>query len=414
MNNFELETIAYLRSPHAIRQQCDRVFQLGQQNQLKYFQLDLSQLEKTADYVIKIIEQDYPTLEIPFHSRWRHFEIDNIPRIQELDQALAPLSAIDRAKSKFDLVIISVLLDAGAGQNWQYYEKESGNTYHRSEGLAISTFRMFCQGYFSSNPDFPYQVDAQKLEKMTLEKLAQGFQISSENQIIGLEGRLKLLQNLGRVLREYPLLFSNDENPRPGYLARHLQETRFSGLKTIRASEVLNAILKGFGEIWPGSLELFGVKLGDIGKYSPLKSDNITEEYIPFHKLSQWLTYSLLEPLKEMGLEVIDLEELTGLPEYRNGGLCIDMGLLKIKDTNLLSRSHLPHAEIIVEWRGLTVILLDKIAEIIRQKLSLNESELPMVKILQGGTWQAGRKIAQELRQRGIPPLEIESDGTVF
>ncbi|MEY3867939.1 MAG: hypothetical protein RLZZ338_1830 [Cyanobacteriota bacterium] len=414
MNNFELETIAYLRSPHAIRQQCDRVFQLGQQNQLKYFQLDLSQLDKTADYVIKIIEQEYPTLEIPFHSRWRHFEIDNIPRIQELDQALAHLSAIDRAKSKFDLVIISVLLDAGAGQNWQYYEKESGNTYHRSEGLAISTFRMFCQGYFSSNPDFPYQVDAQKLEKMTLEKLAQGFQISSENQIIGLEGRLKLLQNLGRVLREYPLLFGNDENPRPGYLARHLQETRFSGLKTIRASEVLNAILKGFGEIWPGSLELFGVKLGDIGKYSPLKSDNITEEYIPFHKLSQWLTYSLLEPLKEMGLEVIDLEELTGLPEYRNGGLCIDMGSLKIKDTNLLSRSHLPHAEIIVEWRGLTVILLDKIAEIIRQKLSLNESELPMVKILQGGTWQAGRKIAQELRQRGIPPLEIESDGTVF
>lgn len=414
MNNFELEIIAYLRSPHAIRQQCDRVFKLGLQNQLKYFQLDLSQLDKTADYVIKIIEQQYPTLEIPFHSRWRHFEVDNIPRMQELNQALAHLSAIDRAKSKFDLVIISVLLDAGAGGNWQYYEQESGNIYHRSEGLAISTFRMFCQGYFSSNPDFPYQVDAQKLEKFTLEKLAQGFQISSENQIIGLEGRLQLLQNLGRVLREYPLLFGNDENPRPGYLARHLQETRFSGLKTIRASEVLNAILKGLGEIWPGSFELFGIKLGDIGKYSPLKSDNMTEEYIPFHKLSQWLTYSLLEPLNEMGLEVIYLEELTGLPEYRNGGLCIDLGLLTIKDPNLLAISHLPHSEIIVEWRALTVILLDKIAEIIRHKLSLNEWELPMVKILQGGTWQGGRQIAQELRQGGIPPLQIESDGTVF
>jgi hypothetical protein len=137
------------------------------------------------------------------------------------------------------------------------------------------------------------------------------------------------------------------------------------------------------------------------------------EQYIPFHKLSQWLTYSLLEPLQELGLEIIGLEELTGLPEYRNGGLCLDLGLLQAH-SDVFQKCHAVDSEVIVEWRALTVSLLDKIAEIIRQKLNLSAAELPLVKVLQGGTWSAGRKIAAELREGGVPPIQIESDGTVF
>jgi hypothetical protein len=39
---------------------------------------------------------------------------------------------------------------------------------------------------------------------------------------------------------------------------------------------------------------------------------------------------------------------------------------------------------------------------------------LPLAKILQGGTWAAGRKIARERRADGSPPLRVVSDGTVF
>ncbi len=60
------------------------------------------------------------------------------------------------------------------------------------------------------------------------------------------------------------------------------------------------------------------------------------------------------------------------------------------------------------------MILLDRIAEAVHEKLGMNAAQLPLVKILQGGTWSAGRKIATQLRAGGVPPIQLESDGTVF
>jgi hypothetical protein len=176
----------------------------------------------------------------------------------------------------------------------------------------------------------------------------------------------------------------------------------------------LSAILEGLGNIWPGRLAIAGVNLGDVWLHPALKGDNLTDQYVPFHKLSQWLTYSLLEPLQELGLEITGLDEMTGLPEYRNGGLCLDLGLLEVKDTAILQKRYLPVSEVIVEWRALTVSLLDRIAVTIRQQLNLSATQLPLVKVLQGGTWTAGRRIAAQLRESGVPPIQIESDGTVF
>ena len=413
LDNIELETVEYLRTTVAIRQKCDRLFDLASENKLRYFRVDLSQLDKAANYVIDTTRQQYPDFNIPFHSRWRHFEADNLPRLAELDTALAEFALIEQAKIKFDLAIISVLLDAGAGKDWQYCEPETGQVYRRSEGLAIATFRMFCQGVFSSNPDFPWQADSRGLSQLKLETLAAGFQISGDNPLIGLTGRLELLQRLGKAICQHPLLFSS-ENPRPGNLAKYLLDSRVSGVKTVNTSEVLSAILTGFGEIWPGRYAISGINLGDVWRHPALQGESLDSEFVPFHKLSQWLTYSLLEPLQELGLEVVGLDELTGLPEYRNGGLCLDIGLLRAKDSAIFEQSYLPGSEVIVEWRSLTVILLDKIAAAMREKLQLSATQLPLVKILQGGTWAAGRKIAAELRAGGVPPIQIKSDGTVF
>ena len=401
------ELIAYLRSPIAIRERCVQLFTLATEDKLPNFGCDLMQLEKVADYVLEVMRGEYPNLDIPFHSRWRHFEAGGVRRLTQLDEMLVGMTPQQKAAAKFDLAVISVLLDAGAGNSWHYYEHETGLGFRRSEGLAVASFQMFCQGAFSSEQKQSLKADAQKLQLLTEEELANGFQVNAENPLVGVSGRLKLLQKLGQAIVSSPDLFGS-ENPRPGNMVNYLMGK--SENQAIAATTVFDAVLEGLSDIWSGRVEVAGVNLGDVWFHSAVADDNL----VPFHKLSQWLTYSLLEPLQELGLEITNLDALTGLPEYRNGGLCLDLGLLNVKDSQILRSSHPVSSEVIVEWRALTVILLDRIAVTVREKLGMSASELPLVKILQGGTWTAGRKIAAELRTGGVPPIQIESDGTVF
>lgn len=402
------EAIVYLRSPGAIRDRARVLFELGCEGKLSHFDCDLSQLGRVADYVIQVMREEYPDLQVPFHSRWRHFEAGGVPRLAELDEMLARLSLVEKVQAKFDLAIVSVLLDAGAA-HWQYYEQETGQVFQRSEGLAVASMRMFCQGVFSSRPEQPFQVDALGLQRVTEEVLADKFQVRVDNPLVGLAGRVELLQRLGRSLLQSPQI---GDNPRPGNLVNFLLKQASNG--QIAAETVLRAVLEGLSDIWPGRVAIGGVNLGDVWYHPAIADDSLGAGLVPFHKLSQWLTYSLLEPLQELGLEITGLNALTGLPEYRNGGLCLDLGLLQVKYPNILQQPHSAGSEVIVEWRALTVILLDRIAEVVREKLGMSAEELPLVKILQGGTWSAGRKIAAQLRPGGVPPIQLLSDGTVF
>jgi hypothetical protein len=111
---------------------------------------------------------------------------------------------------------------------------------------------------------------------------------------------------------------------------------------------------------------------------------------------------------------ITGLDELTGLPEYRNGGLFLDSGVLVLSDPQAATRVHEVASDLVIEWRALTVALLDLLAVEVRRKLGLSATELPLARVLEGGSWSAGRAIARELRQGGGPPLQIRSDGTVF
>jgi hypothetical protein len=135
---------------------------------------------------------------------------------------------------------------------------------------------------------------------------------------------------------------------------------------------------------------------------------------VPLHKLSQWLAYSLIEPLEAAGLAVTDIDGLTGLAEYRNGGLMIDTGVLVLREPAAMNIAHDVGSTLVVEWRALTVALLDRLAETVRRRLGMDRTTLPLVRLLQGGTWSAGRKIAALRRPDGGPPLSVLSDGTVF
>jgi hypothetical protein len=118
--------------------------------------------------------------------------------------------------------------------------------------------------------------------------------------------------------------------------------------------------------------------------------------------------------LEELGIDVVGMDALTPLAEYRNGGLLIDLGVLRPRHDAVLGQGHPGSSELITEWRALTVALIDQLAGCIRERLGLSAIDLPLAKILEGGTWNAGRKIARERRSDGGPPITLLSDGTLF
>lgn len=409
MNNID-SVLESLRNPRTLRLQAQRLLELAKNDDLPHFKVNFEQLTTTASFVMDVMKSQYPDFIIPYHSRWRHFEVGGINRIERLQEKISQKTAQERGKILYELVIISVLLDAGAGFAWTYTEAETGQVYGRSEGLALASLALYQKGVFSSNPQDPLRVDAQALLDFNEALFEEGFQVSESNPLEGLEGRVALLNRLGMVLQQNALYFGQEG--RLGNFYTYIFTSVSNN--TLPALELFKAVLVAFQAIWPVRVSFHGVSLGDVGVHSRLKTQTIGSEFIPFHKLSQWLTYSLIEPLEQLGILVSDLDELTGLPEYRNGGLFIDMGVLQLKNPKELVKPQDPTAELIVEWRGLTVALLDELALLIRQRLHKNAQSLPLAKILQGGTWEAGRRIAKQRRQQGTPPIHIISDGTVF
>jgi hypothetical protein len=408
----ETQAARSLLSAAAVRERSHQLLQAGLEGRLKHFTVDLDQLEPCADEVVATIRQAYPSLEIPFHARWRHFSAGGHDRWDAVMHGAPWESAADMARSAFDLAIVSVLLDAGAGAQWRYEEGRTGEIYIRSEGLAVASFDMFLSGAFSSKPEDPFRVDADVLMTLTAEDLASGFQVSADNPLVGLEGRAALLNRLGRVVATNPDIFGQVDDPRPGGLFDVIAATAESD--GIRATSILEALLTHLGPIWPGRITLGGIDLGDTWHHPLIEAPDATKGLIPFHKLSQWLSYSLIEPLEWAGFTVVDIDGLTGLPEYRNGGLFLDTGVIALKDAADATRAHAVDSQLVVEWRALTVALLDRIAEPIRTKLGFAAEDFPLAKALEGGTWATGRRLAKEKRGDGSPPLSVSSDGTVF
>lgn len=392
----------FLLSPLAIRQSAEKIFELTKSGNTN-FTYHPEKFDHVVDYVVDVIRDNYPSLEIPFHSRWGHFRVGGVDRVKKLEEKLQGKDPLEVARTKFDLVITSVLLDAGAGNVWSYSESSSGKAFNRSEGLGVASFYLFMNGSLSHENNNPYKATAQGLQNLTQKTLEEAFQVSEKNPLVGVAGRLSLLKNLGKTIEQKTELFPGG---RPGGLVDYLHQ-RYG--KRLTGPQVLRAVLDGLGEIWPGRVKVGGVNLGDIWNYSKVPGG-----LAAFHKLSQWMSYSLMEPLMDAGFELVEVEKLTGLAEYRNGGLLLDLGLITLKDLKLLQESHRPDSELIIEWRGLTVSLLDRIGDKVRAKLNKTDAEFPLAKVLEGGTWWAGRKAAKALRADSSPPLKIESDGTVF
>ncbi|ELU42313.1 urg3 [Rhizoctonia solani AG-1 IA] len=447
-------TIAYLRTLPSIRERCSRVHDLAKEGKLEYFDYHPEKEKDVVEFCAKIIEREFGSAydTIPPHSRWRHFDAGHERIAPLLAQWSKELTPLETTKRLIDLFLVSVLLDAGAGNAWAYTES-GGEKFGRSEGLAIASLDMFLAGFFSS--DGGLKVDAAGLKRITPEKTGEAMQVSASNPMSGLEGRSNLLANLGGALSASPEIFGSDGRP-GNLLGKRSQsfaafwcdsyttyEKEFiekqgkskNGKTYVHMSALWHVLIEGLAPIWPATrTQLGGTSLGDVWPCSALHASEVTpnigyskdtpgSDLVPFHKLSQWLAYSLVEPIeKVLGWKIEGMEDMTGLPEYRNGGLLVDLGVLTLRKETVSSFYPNPEIDIarlapshpaIIEWRAMTVIELDRIAEALREHL--NAPNLALAQVLESATWKGGREIAKQKRpETAGPPIEIESDGTVF
>jgi len=362
---------------------------LAEAGDLAAWRLDLARLETAADLTADTVRLNYPDLQVPFHARWRHFVVEGRDLWAERDK---PSDPAELGRAAFDLVIPSVLLDAGAGAAWRYRDTATGAVLGRSEGLGVASLRFFESGAMSSDPSDPLRADA--LHKIDAAMIGKAFQVSADNPLVGLEGRAALLRRLGDAVGRPAALFD--------VMVQHADQGR------LPAPVILEVLLQALGPIWPGRLSLGGAPLGDCWRHPAV------DGFVPLHKLSQWMSYSLIEPLEASGIRVVDVDGLTGLAEYRNGGLFVDTGVLVLKDPQDASRGHAVDSPLVVGWRSLTVALLDRLAPMVRERLGVSAESFPLARVLEGGSWAAGRRIAKEKRPDLSPPITVISDGTVF
>ncbi|OTB08960.1 hypothetical protein M426DRAFT_316251 [Hypoxylon sp. CI-4A] len=423
--------VKYLLSLGAIRDRAKIVGDAAKAGNLSHFDLHAEKLDDVADFVTSVIKRDFGPDKfdtIPPHGRWQHFEVGGVSRVGDLIQSWKSSGCddVELTRRLIDLFFVSVLLDAGAGDHWRYVEPGAEKTYERSEGIAVASLYMFRDlAFTASKAGGVPVVDGKGLEQLTTEALASGFQVSDNNPMLGVESRAALLRSLGQSLLAHSEIFGAEG--RPGNIVDHMLKTASdsSNLDILIFWDVLQTLLI---PIWPKDrTTIAGLPIGDAWPLSTLKnqkpSTNAADHIQPFHKLTQWLTYSLMVPFQRvLGKQWVNAESLTALAEYRNGGLFVDLGVLALKPATLerglkASGRTLPQYEagddVIVEWRAMTLVLIDILYDKILSRMG--GVHLSMAQVLEAGTWKSGREVAAQRRpETKSSPIIIQSDGTVF
>ncbi len=187
-----------LLNAQAVRDRAHRMLAIGLEDKLPNFRIDLDRLDGAAERTLEATRKAYPSLDVPFHSRWRHFVFEARTAGPPSTRLRSGRTAQRKRAADFDLAIVSVLLDAGAGPQWRYRDPSSDKNIGRSEGLALASLAMFADGVFSSNASSPLQADAKVLERLSDQAVADGFQVSDGNPLVGVEGRADLLRRSAR------------------------------------------------------------------------------------------------------------------------------------------------------------------------------------------------------------------------
>ncbi|KAK8058568.1 hypothetical protein PG994_009016 [Apiospora phragmitis] len=413
MHTSEDQNISYLLSLQAVRDRSRLVLKAAGEGALDNFDYHYERMPEVADFVLGVISTKariwpYRFAEIPPHGRWQHFDVGGVDRITPLLKKWESegCDATERTRRLIDLFFVSVLLDAGAGDVWNFKEPTTGKTHGRSEGIAVAS---------------PLHVHGWR------------FQCWSNRTP---RGRLRSL--LSDLFREpYDRSFFSGQTPQQrGVLATlFAQYIRSNGptrqpCLSSKEPQVLDyevfwsALQNVLIPSWPKDrTHVRGKPIGDAWPLQVLADRNQGDKEIgaiqPFHKLTQWLGIPL--PYHSFGCSASGSS--TG-SWYRNGGLFVDLGVLQLKPAVLeqgrkASGQDLPSysatGDVIVEWRAMTVALLDELYKLISAHFAEKGVQFSMAQMLEAGTWKGGRELAAKHRpETRSSPILMDGDGTLF
>lgn len=426
----------YLLSLQAVRANASKVLDSAINGELIHFDYDSERMAVVADFVTDVIKRDFgPDKfdQIPPHGRWQHFDVGGVARVDALCDQWKKEGCEDPkevTRRLIDLFFVSVLLDAGAGDYWRFKEPDTEYFYTRSEGIAVASLHMFTAGAFAGDASLKSSVNGNGLLSLDDETFIRYFQLSTENPLVGVSSRVQLLNDVGASLLKLPEIYGS--SGRPGNIVDYLTSSDVNS-KVLDYEVLWSCLQRTLIPSWPSNR----TRVNDqpIGDAWPLQiltvraqGDNDIRPRTtiqPFHKLTQWLAYSLTVPFtRVLGYTWAKADLGTGLPEYRNGGLFVDLKVLSLKPKDLkdgqkTSGQELPQfdatSDVIVEWRAMTVALLDQLYGIISARFSELGVTLSMAQMLEAGTWKSGRELAASHRpDTKSSPILVNGDGTLY
>ncbi|MCP5266187.1 MAG: DUF1688 family protein [Burkholderiaceae bacterium] len=404
-----LSAVDTLRSPATIRERCENIATAIEAGGSPFFTLDPSRLDALAQRVLETMRSHARRNHAPDDARWLGLDAGGVDRMGDLSSRLADAIPAEQTRARVDLAIAVALLDASAGPTWHYEEGASGQCFESTEGLAVAGFRAFMAGVLSSRSDEPLRVDGHALARIDANTLAHVFQAHADNPLPDLEERAATLRRAGEAMMRDAIRFGADA--RPGGLFTRLGKV--GKRQEIGATELCHALLAGLSSVLPGAGAVGGEPLGDAWPHPLAGGEGDSAGWVPFHRLAQAMACSLLGPFEAAGVRVTGTEDLTGLADARNGSLFVDAEVIRLRDPGLDSRPLQIRDPAVVEWRALTVTLMDRLAMRVRALTQLQAGEPSLARIQLDGTWPLAEALARK-RRAGAPALAVHTGGLPY
>lgn len=380
-----------LLTARAVRDRAAGVFEAARAERLAHIRVDLTKLPDAVARTISAIEASYPDFQIPPFGCWRAFEAGGYDRWSALAGARGFETPDAFLCAAADLAILCHVLSVPLRDGWTLTDTITGETLSGREGLSVGVLSMFAAGSFSSDPSDPLRADAHALIRLEEDEIVWGLQLDRNRDSDTVRSITELFRRLGEASGLRPDLFEIDGATRPGHLV--VPFFAASASAPVELAKLLEALLDGLSPMWQGGARLDDVTLGDAWHHSALLQDLDAPGIVPFHLPAQEMAYALVEPFAQAGVEVVGLDDLTGLANLEHAALFLDAGVLSLKDVGDADPDGPSALDRAIELRALTVILLDRLAVALRNDLEAPEGALPLTCVMEGGTLQAGREV---------------------
>ncbi len=373
-----------LRTTQAVRERCGQLLARAREGHAGHFAIDAQALEAATRSACARIRHQPSFPYPPLFGLWRGLQAGGIHRIAGLEDLMTPLSPAQRTHARIDLTVTAALVGGAPGDAWSYTEASTGQVLHGADGLGVATLHAFAAGLFSSDPECPWQADARGLRALLTDHLALALQVSETNPLPDLQARTIRLRRFGEWLSGQPEVYGDPG--RPAGLFDIIISPYGHGVPhtaDVHVHDILSQLLVTLSGLSPASPRIGSVPLGDCGRHPAVQGPGASGGWVPLHAALQGLAASLVAPFAWGGVQVRGLASLTAAADAALGELLLDRQVLRLRDPQAARVEGKPGDPLTVEWRALTVALLDVMTDRARDLLGLEADALPAIRLAQ-------------------------------